>query len=29
MVINMLFDYIDPKTRSPKNYENMDTNICK
>ena len=24
-----LFDYIDPKTRSPKNYENMDTNICK
>jgi hypothetical protein len=24
-----LFDYIDPKTRTPKNYENMDTNICK
>ena len=24
-----LFGYIDPLTRHPKNYENMDTNVCK
>ena len=24
-----LFDYIDPMSRNPKNYENMDTNVCK
>ena len=23
-----LFNYIDPKIRHPKNYENMDTNVC-
>ena len=24
-----LFNYIDPLSRNPKNYENMDNNICK